>query len=339
MLQSADILICKDGAGIGKVGIVGKIPSEATINSSLLLIRSGPAVEPKFLYHCLCSPYFQEIVRSKLEGATTPHLYQREIKRFPIPLPPLDEQKRIVAVLDEAFEGLDRARANAEANLADARELCSRTMTVILRSRTETSIKVRLEEVSQRITKGSSPKWQGISYVDQPGTLFVTSENVKSNKMDFTVRKYVDEKFNQVEPRSILKCGDVLANIVGASIGRAAVYDENEIANINQAVCLIRCEPNFLLGDYLSFLLNSDTFLSMQHNGKTDMARANLSLAFFRELSIPLPSIEEQRAIVGVANAVLEELTRLEHRCLARRSDLATLRQSLLQKAFSGELG
>lgn len=100
MLQKNDVLICKDGAGIGKLGIVGKLPGKATINSSLLLIRSGRSILPKFLYYCLCSPYFQQIVNSKLNGATTPHLYQRDIAEFPVFLPPLSEQRKIVKALD-----------------------------------------------------------------------------------------------------------------------------------------------------------------------------------------------------------------------------------------------
>jgi type I restriction enzyme, S subunit len=123
ILQEHDVLICKDGAGIGKVGIVGKLPDRATINSSLLLIRSGNKILPKFLYHCLSSPYFQEIVSSRLNGATTPHLYQRDITEFPIVLPPADEQRRIVGILDEAFAGIATAKANTEKNLQNARAL------------------------------------------------------------------------------------------------------------------------------------------------------------------------------------------------------------------------
>ncbi len=89
MLQKDDVLICKDGAGIGKLGIVGKLPDRTTINSSMLLIRSGKEILPKFLYRCLTSPYFQDIVQSRLNGATTPHLYQRDITEFPVVVPPL----------------------------------------------------------------------------------------------------------------------------------------------------------------------------------------------------------------------------------------------------------
>ena len=63
MLEQNDILICKDGAGIGKLGIVGELPDPSTINSSLLLIRASNQVLPKYLYYTLTSPFFQNIVR------------------------------------------------------------------------------------------------------------------------------------------------------------------------------------------------------------------------------------------------------------------------------------
>jgi len=123
MLQEGDVLICKDGAGIGKVGIVGKLPGPTTINSSLLLIRSGKLLVPKFLYYCLSSPYFQDIVQSRLNGATTPHLYQRDITTFPIVLPPVAEQHRIVGILGESFAAIALARANTERKLVGLNEL------------------------------------------------------------------------------------------------------------------------------------------------------------------------------------------------------------------------
>src|SRR5690606_31860701 len=101
--------------------------------SSLLLIRPGKEVVPKYLYYCLLSPYFQRIVQSRLEGATTPHLYQRDIATFPVFLAPKSEQRRIVAILDEAFEGLSRARANAEANLEEVAALRESAISDILR--------------------------------------------------------------------------------------------------------------------------------------------------------------------------------------------------------------
>ncbi|RYG55888.1 MAG: hypothetical protein EON56_05015, partial [Alphaproteobacteria bacterium] len=150
MLRQGDVLICKDGAGIGKLGIVGELREPATINSSLLLIRSSTAIEPKFLFYCLSSPYFQRIVLSQLNGATTPHLYQRDIAEFPVAVPDRATQQRIVAILDEVFEGLATAKANAEKNLQNARELFERTSAVVLAQARSTARTATLEEVVER---------------------------------------------------------------------------------------------------------------------------------------------------------------------------------------------
>jgi type I restriction enzyme, S subunit len=123
MLRPGDVLICKDGAGIGKLGIVGELPGPTTINSSLLLIRSKPTVLPKYLYFALSSPYFQRIVNSKLQGATTPHLYQRDIAEFPVLLPSLEEQERLITILDSVSQQLTSLQENYEQMLGHLVEL------------------------------------------------------------------------------------------------------------------------------------------------------------------------------------------------------------------------
>jgi type I restriction enzyme S subunit len=123
MLQKDDILICKDGAGIGKLGIVPEIIAPTTINSSLLLIRHADNLRAKYLYYCLLSPYFQKIVQSRLEGATTPHLYQRDIKDFPIHLCSLAKQDKVVAKLDLIFSKSKKYLKNQSQKLAALAEL------------------------------------------------------------------------------------------------------------------------------------------------------------------------------------------------------------------------
>jgi type I restriction enzyme, S subunit len=338
MLQKDDVLICKDGAGIGKVGIVGELPDSATINSSLLLIRSGQRILPKFLYHCLSSPYFQRIVNSRLNGATTPHLYQRDITEFPIVLPPLSEQQRIVGLLDEAFEGIATATASAKKNFQNARALFESHLQAVFSQRGEAWVEKPLSELCERITKGSSPKWQGIAYVDRPGVLFVTSENVGEYELLMDRPKYVDEKFNAKDKKSILKKGDVLTNIVGASIGRTAIFNLDEVANINQAVCLIRCKPSSIDNAYLTHLLNSSTFKQMLHDNEINNARANLSLAFFSQLAVPLPPIFKQRELAVKLGCFRKETQRLESIYKQKLAALEALKKSLLQQAFNGAL-
>ncbi len=170
----------------------------------------------------------------------------------------------------------------------------------------------KLGELTRLITKGSSPSWQGVSYTTEgKGILFVTSENVGTERMLLTKRKYVEAKFNDMHPASILHKGDLLTNIVGASIGRTAVFNEEVMdANINQAVCIIRL-VNYSLTAYLLMYLNSSAAIKNMTDKSVDSARANLSLTSVTNLMVPLPPLAEQQRIVDRVNellAVCEEL-------------------------------
>ena len=169
----------------------------------------------------------------------------------------------------------------------------------------ESWIWCKLGTLAKTITKGSSPKWQGVSYTDQEhGILFITSENVGVEQLLLAKEKYVSREFNTMHPASILQKGDLLTNIVGASIGRTAIFDlDISDANINQAVCIIRL-VNDSIGEYILKFLNSAIAIEMMTNKSVDSARANLSLTSVTNLLIPLPPLAEQKRIV----AKLEEI-------------------------------
>jgi type I restriction enzyme, S subunit len=174
---------------------------------------------------------------------------------------------------------------------------------------------VRLGDVCELITKGSSPTWQGVSYVDKnSGILFITSENVGKYKLLLEKRKYVEKKFNQIEPRSILKKYDILMNLVGASIGRVAFFNLDETANINQAVCLIRLIDinNYFNFDFLLHFLNSTICIDYMYDKQVDNARANLSMGNVNKFVIPLPPLAEQKRIVEKVDELLVLCDRLE---------------------------
>lgn len=180
---------------------------------------------------------------------------------------------------------------------------------------------LRLENMCELITKGSSPKWQGVSYTENPeDVLFVTSENVGAFKMLLDKKKYVERKFNEIEPRSILKKNDFLMNIVGASIGRCAIFDLNEVANINQAVCLIRSFPNSIASKFFLHFFNSHTCIAYMYDKQVENARPNLSMSNIAKFIIPIPPLEEQHRIV----AKVDELMTLCDQLKARLSDAQT---------------
>ena len=140
------------------------------------------------------------------------------------------------------------------------------------------------------------------------------------------------------DKKSILKNGDVLTNIVGASIGRTAIFNMDDVANINQAVCLIRCNHDLLFNEYLMYLLNSPFTKQHLHDNEVNNARANLSLGFFRSLSIPLPELTEQIKVVEKIKEFHIETQKLEAIYQKKLLALEELKKSVLAKAFAGEL-
>lgn len=193
----------------------------------------------------------------------------------------------------------------------------------------------RLQNITNLITKGSSPKWQGVQYTEDPkDILFVTSENVGSFKLIFKNRKYVEKKFNEIESRSILQKGDFLMNIVGASIGRTAIYDLDISANINQAVCLIRGYPNHLNSFYLLMFFNSAICISYMFDKQVDNARANLSMGNISKFLIPIPPLAEQHRIVAKVDELMAICDQLKVKLKQSQETQVQLTDALIDSAL-----
>ncbi len=197
---------------------------------------------------------------------------------------------------------------------------------------------VRLGELSKTITKGSSPKWQGVQYVEKDeGILFITSKNVGQYELIRDEESYVESKFNEVEPRSILQKNDILMNIVGASIGRTAIYKLGEIANINQAVCLIRLVSHqHLSTEYLLHFFNSATCIGYMFNKQVDNARANLSMGNISKFPIPLPPLAEQKRIVAKVESLLGLCDSLQSQLVQGEAERSRLLASMLAGVVKG---
>lgn len=330
-----DILIGRYGASVGKIctgkkGAYNVALMKATPDKELLNTRL-------YLYY-LKSKLFQDELASVSSRSAQNGFSKDDIKDFIVPIPPISEQKQIVETLDKAFEKIDKAIANAEQNLQNAKELFESYLQNIFENKGNDWEEKPIKDLTKIVTKGSSPKWQGVNYVDEGGIFFLTSKNVGEGELLLKNKKYIEEKFNEIQKKTILKKGDVLTNIVGASIGRTAIFNLDEITNVNQAVCLMRCNSEKVYNYYLMYLLNSPFFKSILHDNEVDNARANLSLTFFKNLVIPLPKFEVQKEIVFKIKSFLEETKKLKAIYTQKIADLEELKKSILEKAFKGEL-
>jgi type I restriction enzyme, S subunit len=369
--HKGDIVITKLGDPLGVACLVPDSLEHGIIVADVVRVRLNEKLAlKKFVIFAINSSTVANQLALETKGTTRPRVNLSHIRSLEIPLAPLDEQRRIVAKLEKVLSRVDAAQARLatiprilkrfrQSVLAAA---CSGRLTADWREvntnaeSAETYLRknnpdavllenhgipaswvcCKLENLSGLITKGASPKWQGINY-STTGVLFVTSENVGDGRMLLSTKKYVEAKFNELQKRSILKSGDLLTNIVGASIGRSAIYELQELANINQAVALIRLHE-FVDKRYILTVISSPALIEHMHEEKVDVARANLSLKDVADFPIALPPLAEQQEIVRRVEALFKTADAIEARYRTAKAHVDKLTQSILARAFRGEL-
>lgn len=245
-----------------------------------------------YLYFFMES-YIDELRKQSI-GGVIKYIKLKNLTDALIELPSIEVQRKIVNIISKSKE-IVRRKEN-EFELLD--ELVRARFVEMFGDPIENTYSfpiLKLGELSELITKGASPSWQGYSYTeDSTQTLFVTSENVREGYMDFSSIKYVEDAFNEKQKRSMIQKGDYLINIVGASIGRAAQFNMDCKANMNQAAALVRIKDNTISDNYLLYYLNSDKAQMMYNSMKSDTGRANLSLQDIANLEILVPDLTLQ---------------------------------------------
>lgn len=318
---------------IGNIGNVGIVSKEVCFNQQINSIKVyKKKVLSKYIAYAIL--YIKPALNHVANKAVVPIINKSTFEKMKIPVPPIEIQKQIVEVLDEAQKLIDNRKKQIEL-LDDLIESIFYDMFGDPVKNDKGWEVKKLGELSSLITKGASPNWQGIEYVDDDSqTLFITSENVREGYLDLSKRKYLQDEFNEKQKRSILKKGDFLINIVGASIGRVAQFNMEVKANINQAVSLVRLENKDIDDKYLLVFLNSESALAQYEKMKVSVARANLSLQNIKDLQIPIPPLPLQNQFAEKVKAIEKQKELLQESLKLMEDNY----NSLMQRAFKGEL-
>ena len=194
----------------------------------------------------------------------------------------------------------------------------------------------RLAALTMLMTKGASPKWQGVDYTSS-GIMFITSENVGVETLLLESPKFLPEKINEIQPRSILETHDILTNIVGASIGRTCEYTLTDSANTNQAVAIIR----LIVVDMVAYIvkcLNSDYCVNLMLSNQVNVARANLSLSSLANFLMPIPPLKEMYRITTRLDRSLQHLSDIQSNEDNLRQLIFFSKAKILDLAIRGKL-
>ena len=316
IIHNDDILIGMDG----EFNIALWKGGEAVLNQRVCKLIPHNEICKNYIFYYM--PIALKAIEDKTPFVTVKHLSAKELNKIELPLPTYEIQNRIA----NSLFNLDELIEKRKKQLSKLDELVKARFVELFGGCREHK---RLEEYATLITKGASPKWQGVDYCEE-GTLFITSENVREGYLDLSKRKYLDDKINEIQPRSMLKRNDILINIVGASIGRAAVYDCDEVANINQAVALVRVDYSQINQIYLMTFLNSPQAIEMYGKMKKGGARDNLSLQNIADLQIPVVPVELQNQFA----AFVEQTDKSKLEIQKSLEKLELFKKTLMQKYF-----
>ena len=311
------------------VGPVNFATEKSCIGRGLAAIRSRNGLDRNFLFYFLRSKQ-DEICGT--EGAVFASINKNDIQQIQIAAPPLPEQRRIVGILDEAFEGIATVKANTEKNLQNTRALFESFLESVFTRRGEGWIEKSLGEVCE-VKDGThdSPK-----YVDN-GIPFVTQKNIREDGLSFEKTKFISqEDHNNFYRRSNASRGDILISMIGANRGMACIVDDERTFSIKN-VGLVKQNPS-INQQFLLYFLKSAQAASFVRSASKGGAQEFVGLTELRRFPVPLPPLGSQSTLAGQFQFLREKTRHLASVYEQKLAALEALKKSLLHQAFTGQL-
>ena len=288
-----------------------------------------------FLYYFLKKNV--ELLDSLGAGATFKELSTKALAGVEIPLPPLPEQQRIVSILDEAFAAIAKAKANAEQNLKNAKELFeSYLQGVFENGNWETKT---IQEIT-KIVNGYAFASKDFKPTNTIKSVKITNVGVKEFVEE--ADNYLPEKFKETLKDFQVREGNIVIaltrTIISAGLKVAVVPASYDGALVNQRVAALVPNEKLANQNFLYYFLTTSGVAKYVLAHVNTLMQPNLSINDLKNLPVPCPPLKEQQTIVRQLDALRAETQKLEAVYQKKIADLEELKKSILQKAFAGEL-
>ena len=315
--SKGDILYSRVGAKYGEAGVV-EHSFEFSVYVSVTLIRpKRELLNNYFLKNYLNSPRIKDLAKKSISSSGVPNLNVNSVRDFLVPIPPLPEQQRIVAILDEAFAAIAKAKANAEQNLKNAKELFESYLQEVFENKGESWEAKTLGEVCEELFAGGDvPKGNSSKYETDEFRIPIFSNGEKNKGLyGFTNISRVTKPSITISARGTIGYSEIRHSPFYPAIRLIVVTPKNDIVSLH----------------YLKYVISGIDF---KHSGSSI---PQLTVPMIKEYPISFPSLKQQQVIVQKLDALSLETKKLEAIYQQKINDLEELKKSVLQKAFSGE--
>jgi type I restriction enzyme, S subunit len=266
-----------------------------------------------------------------------PKLNQKSLNSILVPFPSIPEQKRIVAILDDALEGIGVAIANAEKNLANARELFNSYLNSVFTRKGEGWVKKKLGEIGKtQYGLSETMNEDSVGY-----KIFRMGEVQNGQLIDTGAMKYADIAREEFEKYK-LRRGDVLFNRTNSFelVGKTGIFNLDGDYCFASYLVRLNFDRGKMIPEFLNYFMNSSIFQdSVKQKASRSINQANINATILLNENIQFPeAVSDQQAIVRKLDSLSSETQRLQATYERKLNSLAELKQAILQKAFAGEL-
>jgi type I restriction enzyme S subunit len=320
---------------VGRKGSAGEInltePKFWPLDVSYFVTFDYRKDDLNFIYYLLST-----LELPKLAKGVKPGINRNEVYAIEVRIPPLPEQQRLVTILDEVFAALATAKENAAKNLQNARELFESVLQGVFANRGVGWEERKLGEVCGFVRGPFGGSLKKEIFVTD-GYAVYEQQHAIYNQFD-EIRYFINEsKFNEMQ-RFEINPENLIMSCSG-TMGKVAIVPKGvKKGIINQALLLLK--PNkHMLNTFIKYWMESENFQESLKAYSQGAAIQNVaSVKILKEISIPYPPLPEQRAIVAKLDALSAETKKLEAIYQQKLANLEELKQSVLRKAFRGEI-
>lgn len=323
------ILICAEGGSAGRKLAFNN--EDICFVNKLFALEPFDFMEPRYIYYFYHTSDFQEQFKSKMTGLIG-GVSIGKFKEIDIPIPPLPIQKKIVKLLDSAFEKITTAKENSEQNLQNAKDVFESSLRTIFSSHNWKE--ANLGDHNDVVVGYVGPISK--EYTNNPeDVILLSTKNVHFEGINLDKLTYINRKFHEKNKKSQLSPGDILVSRHGES-GQAAMIPES-IKEAHALNVIVVKKSKDIDSKFICYLFNSKSVdkITKSKNGSVQKI---INTFVIKDLIIPLPSFEEQKVIVSKLDNLSEQTKQLESIYSKKLDCLKELKQSILQKAFKGEL-
>ncbi|MCU8080507.1 restriction endonuclease subunit S [Shewanella sp. SM103] len=327
-LAVGDIVFARTGATTGKSFLIRSLPKPSVFASYLIRVRPGKSVDPSYLSHFFKSPMYWNQISVMANGAAQPGVNSSKLKELEIPLPPLDEQKSIAAILDKA-DAIRRKRKQA-IQLADD---FLRSVFLDMFGDPFTNPKgweVKAIKDLATVTTGNTPSRKVPEYFGND-VEWIKSDNINTpHHILTTATEYLSHEGVKVA-RTVPKGSTLITCIAGSfdCIGNAAFTDRE--VSFNQQINALTPKDGVLSWFLYALIIFSKKIIQ---NASTNSMKGMISKGKLEEVKLFLPPLDLQRQFEDI----LDKQTRTVERMNSSNESEHELFNSLSQKAFAGEL-